>query len=299
MNASNNVNGVGKVARTEVYTLESTAACWTCTRRSSRKIVTELNASTTSTTRSATSPISAASRCDGSTASPTSSSSTERRLPRQHLIAQNIANKSAKIDEPHPAVSIFNFHYAIPEAVRLNYGLNKAIGDDETGFRGTARRDLPQRGVGLPARRRRALQQPRLLVRRRAGERQVRLPADAAGRRQRRAEASAADSQPVHQRFRLHPDGAGRLGDRRRCSCGRIRPGPGRARPGDGDLRSQVGAASANRLRNRFAGKNETPAAGGGHGPRRTADPSGGRSLAGGVDRHQIRAPGPARGCRG
>jgi hypothetical protein len=34
-------------------------------------------------------------------------------------------------------VSIFNFHYASPpETVALNYGLNKVIGDDETGFRG-------------------------------------------------------------------------------------------------------------------------------------------------------------------
>ena len=39
---------------------------------------------------------------------------TEHGLPAQHLIAQNIANKTAKIVNPHPAVSIFNFHYATP-----------------------------------------------------------------------------------------------------------------------------------------------------------------------------------------
>jgi hypothetical protein len=64
---------------------------------------------------------------------------TEGALPAKHLIAQNIANKSAKIAAPHPAVSIFNFHYATPpEAVATNYALNKVIGDDETGFRGAS-----------------------------------------------------------------------------------------------------------------------------------------------------------------
>jgi hypothetical protein len=69
---------------------------------------------------------------------------TEKTLPKQHLIAQNIANGSKTIDNPHPAVSIFNFHYATPpDAVTVNYALGKVIGDDETGFRGQA--DLPYR----------------------------------------------------------------------------------------------------------------------------------------------------------
>ena len=33
----------------------------------------------------------------------------------------------------------------------LNYGLNKVIGDNETGFRGIEGRALPNGGVGLPA----------------------------------------------------------------------------------------------------------------------------------------------------
>src|SRR5947209_7691832 len=60
------------------------------------------------------------------------------------LISQNIANNKAKVANPHPAISIFNFHYAHPPTtVALNYGLNKVIGDNETGFRGT--NDLPYR----------------------------------------------------------------------------------------------------------------------------------------------------------
>ena len=63
---------------------------------------------------------------------------TERALPNQHLISQNIANGSSKIAQPHPAISIFNFHYASPpNAVAENYALNKVIGDNETGFQGT------------------------------------------------------------------------------------------------------------------------------------------------------------------
>ena len=52
------------------------------------------------------------------------------------LIAQNVANGQAVIADPDPDVSIFNFHYAVPDAVLLNLGLNRLIGDDETGFAG-------------------------------------------------------------------------------------------------------------------------------------------------------------------
>jgi len=58
-------------------------------------------------------------------------------LPNRHLISQNIQNGSLKVENPHPAVSIFNFHYAKPPvAVEMNYGLNRPIGDNETGFNG-------------------------------------------------------------------------------------------------------------------------------------------------------------------
>jgi hypothetical protein len=71
----------------------------------------------------------------------------EASLPRRHLIAQNIANGSATVTEPNPDVSIFNFHYATPpDAVALNYGLDRVIGDDETGFDGSE--DLTYRGEG-------------------------------------------------------------------------------------------------------------------------------------------------------
>src|SRR5262249_37032455 len=62
----------------------------------------------------------------------------ESEFPVRHLISQNVANGSAKVETPHPAISIFNFHYATPpDTVPLNYGLGKVIGDNETGFAGT------------------------------------------------------------------------------------------------------------------------------------------------------------------
>lgn len=58
----------------------------------------------------------------------------ESQLPNKHLIAQNISNFRYAIDQPDPNISIFNFHYAYPEAASANLGLKKAIGLDETGF---------------------------------------------------------------------------------------------------------------------------------------------------------------------
>jgi hypothetical protein len=61
----------------------------------------------------------------------------ENLLSHKHLISQNIQNGSSKVENPHLAVSIFNFHYAKPPVtVEMNYALNKPIGDNETGFNG-------------------------------------------------------------------------------------------------------------------------------------------------------------------
>lgn len=58
----------------------------------------------------------------------------ESKHSNKHLIAQNISNFRGKIENPDPNISIFNFHYAYPEAASENLGLKKAIGLDETGF---------------------------------------------------------------------------------------------------------------------------------------------------------------------
>ncbi|HVT93050.1 MAG TPA: hypothetical protein VHD76_09425 [Bryobacteraceae bacterium] len=60
----------------------------------------------------------------------------ESSLPNKHLIAQNIANFRHRVRSLIPGVSVVNFHYARPEAVSENYGLNKVISYDESGFLG-------------------------------------------------------------------------------------------------------------------------------------------------------------------
>ena len=60
----------------------------------------------------------------------------ESALPNHHLIAQNYSNFRLPVKNLLPGVDIVNFHYSYPEAVLLNYGLNKAISYDETGFLG-------------------------------------------------------------------------------------------------------------------------------------------------------------------
>ena len=61
----------------------------------------------------------------------------ERDFSEKHLISMNIANGRAKVEKPNPAVSIFNFHYCVPpDTVAMNFGLDKVIGENETGFRG-------------------------------------------------------------------------------------------------------------------------------------------------------------------
>ena len=62
----------------------------------------------------------------------------ETKLPNRHLISQNISNFRYPIVNPDSNVSVYTFHYALPEAVSDNYALNKVIGFNETGFAGQA-----------------------------------------------------------------------------------------------------------------------------------------------------------------
>ncbi|WP_373548389.1 cellulase family glycosylhydrolase [Haliscomenobacter sp.] len=60
----------------------------------------------------------------------------EKTLPQKHLVSHNIANFKQPVSPRDPNISIYTFHYAAPESVTLNYGLNKVIGFNETGFAG-------------------------------------------------------------------------------------------------------------------------------------------------------------------
>jgi hypothetical protein len=62
----------------------------------------------------------------------------ESRLPRRHLIAQNVCNFRLPVrpQDLAPGVGIVNFHYAYPEAAAWNLALPAVLGYDETGFAG-------------------------------------------------------------------------------------------------------------------------------------------------------------------
>jgi hypothetical protein len=144
MNAANNMNQVGAVARTNVYTLDRHGGLLAVQESMVRKIVTELNGFDNVYYEICNEPYFGGVTLAWQHQIADVIVATERRLPRQHLISQNIANGRARVEQPHPAVSILNFHYASPpDTVGLNYELSRVIGDNETGFAGT--NDAPYR----------------------------------------------------------------------------------------------------------------------------------------------------------
>jgi hypothetical protein len=144
MNAANNVNGVGAVARTNVYTLDRHGGLLAVQEAMTRKLVTELKDADNLYYEICNEPYFAGVTIPWQHRIVDVIVATEKALGVRHLISMNIANDKAKVENPHPGVSIFNFHYAYPpETVAMNYGLNQVIGDNETGFRGT--NDLPYR----------------------------------------------------------------------------------------------------------------------------------------------------------
>lgn len=137
-NAKNNVNGLGNTGRTNVHTLGKHGGLLAVQEAMVRQIVTSLKDFDNVYYEICNEPYFGGVTLDWQRHIADVIVETEKKLGRSHLISQNIANDKAKVENPHPAVSIFNFHYATPpEAVAMNYNLGKAIGDNETGFKGT------------------------------------------------------------------------------------------------------------------------------------------------------------------
>ncbi|QEH33352.1 hypothetical protein OJF2_18530 [Aquisphaera giovannonii] len=137
MNGRNNVNGLGRCPRDEVFTLKHPELL---KRQLAfvRKAVAELNGFDNLYFEICNEPYFGGVTLDWQRRVADTIVDAEKDLPFKHLVAQNIANGNAKVVEPHPAVSVFNFHYASPpEAVPLNEALRKPIAFDETGFKGT------------------------------------------------------------------------------------------------------------------------------------------------------------------
>jgi hypothetical protein len=138
MNAANNINGVGTVTRTNVYTLDRNGGLLAVQEAMVQKLVIELKGFDNLYYEICNEPYFGGVTLEWQRDIANVISETETGLGVRHLISQNIANGKARVENPHPAVSIFNFHYASPpETVALNFELNRVIGDNETGFRGT------------------------------------------------------------------------------------------------------------------------------------------------------------------
>jgi hypothetical protein len=140
-NVNNNINGVGRVARTDVYTLDNSGGLLAIQEELTRKIVRELNGFDNLYYEICNEPYFGGVTMDWQHRIIDTIVATESKLPNRHLISLNVANGSQKVKNPHPAVSVFNFHYSSPpRAVAENHNLNKVIGDNETGFKGTSDR---------------------------------------------------------------------------------------------------------------------------------------------------------------
>jgi len=146
MNPINNVNAIGGLSRHDVLTLDRSAGLIPYQEAMVRKFAQELRSFDNVTFEIVNEPYAT---------KPTVPVDWQRHMTdvlanamrtwrRPFLISWNIANDKAVVSNPHPEVSLFNFHYATPpDTVAMNWHLNKPIGDNETGFRGT--NDAPYR----------------------------------------------------------------------------------------------------------------------------------------------------------
>jgi hypothetical protein len=136
MNAANNVNGVGDCPSKELYTLKHRDLL-DVQLAVTRKIISELRDFDNVYYEVCNEPYFGGVTIEWQHKIVDAIVETEAGFPAKHLISMNVANGRKKIENPHPAVSIFNFHYCVPpDTVAMNYGLGKVIGENETGFRG-------------------------------------------------------------------------------------------------------------------------------------------------------------------
>jgi hypothetical protein len=143
MNAKNNINGIGDVAKEDAYQLSQTALL-NVQLAFVRKAVRELKDFDNVYFEGMNEPDCKDIPMDWQHRITGEIAASEGALPKRHLIAQGIGNGAPVIDDPNPAVGVFNFHYAWPpNAVAKHYHLNRALAFDESGFRGI--HDAPYR----------------------------------------------------------------------------------------------------------------------------------------------------------
>jgi hypothetical protein len=138
MNSANNVNGIGDCKREDVYALKHEQL----TRVQlafTEKVVRELQEFDNLYFEICNEPYFVGVTLEWQHRIAERIVEVEKTLPRQHLISRNVANGREKVTDPHPAFSIFNFHYCVPpDVIALNADVRGVIGENETGFRGRA-----------------------------------------------------------------------------------------------------------------------------------------------------------------
>lgn len=136
---SNNVNGLADVGRTNVYTMDRHGGLLEAQERMVRKFAEELKGFDNIYYEICNEPYVRKLPDDWQRHMTDVLAEAQRGHPNPKLISWNIANRSAKVTDPHPAVGVLNFHYTYPPvAVEENSGLGRLIGENETGFRGTS-----------------------------------------------------------------------------------------------------------------------------------------------------------------
>jgi hypothetical protein len=143
MNPENNVNGVGKIGRLEPFALADEKLT-ALQEAFVRKVAAELKDCDNLYYEICNEPYFGGVTPEWTDRMVATLADAEKGMPAHHLIAQNVANGSAKVEKPNANVAILNFHYAAPpDAVAVNFGLDRVVAFDETGFRG--KDDLPYR----------------------------------------------------------------------------------------------------------------------------------------------------------
>ena len=132
LNAANNINGIGTVPRTKVLTMDN-GNLLPVEDAYVAKLVSELKNFDNLIYEICNEPyIQGLVSHDWMNHISQVIDSVESGFEYKHLKSQNVANFSQVIDNPVTGVSVFNFHYGLPSAISLNYGLNKVIGNNET-----------------------------------------------------------------------------------------------------------------------------------------------------------------------
>lgn len=138
MNARNNVNGIGAVARQDVLALKDTRLT-EVQDTLARKLVAELRDFDNLYYEICNEPYFQGVTLAWQEHIAKVIANAEASYSNKHLIAQNWSNGSKVVDRPNPLVGLYNFHYSRPpDSVAMNWKLDRAIGNNETGFDGSA-----------------------------------------------------------------------------------------------------------------------------------------------------------------